>query len=63
MPAFCRDDGDYQKKCLDALRRLEGRCSQLVRFADGKAVEEHLYYDQMDVITQLGLTPPAGATA
>jgi predicted ester cyclase len=45
-------------------RRLEGRCSQLVRFADGKAVEEHLYYDQIDVITQLGLTPePAGATA
>lgn len=45
-------------------RRLEGRCSQLTRFADGKAVEEHLYFDQMDVITQLGLTPePAGATA
>ncbi len=45
-------------------RRLEGRCSQLTRFVDGKAVEEHLYYDQMDVITQLGLMPePAGATA
>ncbi|HZQ64825.1 MAG TPA: ester cyclase [Gaiellaceae bacterium] len=43
-------------------RRLEGRCSQLVRFADGKAVEEHLYYDQMDVISQLGLVPE-GATA
>jgi predicted ester cyclase len=43
-------------------RRLEGRCSQIVRFQDGKAVEEHLYYDQMDVITQLGLVPePARA--
>ncbi len=45
-------------------RTLEGRCSQFVRFADGKSVEEHLYFDQMDVITQLGLTPQAaGATA
>ena len=45
-------------------RRLEGRCAQLVRFEDGKSVEEHLYYDQMDVITQLGLMPEgAGATA
>lgn len=43
-------------------RRLEGRCSQFVRFVDGKAVEEHLYYDQMDVATQLGLVPEtAGA--
>jgi steroid delta-isomerase-like uncharacterized protein len=45
-------------------RRIEGRCSQFVRFADGKGVEEHLYYDQVDVLTQLGLMPePAGATA
>ena len=45
-------------------RELNGRCSQFVRFADGKAVEEHLYYDQMDVATQLGLMPEtAGATA
>jgi predicted ester cyclase len=45
-------------------RTLEGRCSQIVRFADGKAVEEHLYFDQMDVLTQLGLVPEAaGATA
>ncbi len=44
-------------------RTLEGRCSQFVRFADGKSVEEHLYFDQMDVITQLGLMPQAaGAT-
>ena len=45
-------------------RRLEGRCSQFVRFADGKSVEEYLYYDQMDVATQLGIVPEtAGATA
>ncbi len=45
-------------------RTLEGRCSQFVRFADGKSVEEYLYYDQMDVITQLGLMQQAaGATA
>jgi steroid delta-isomerase-like uncharacterized protein len=42
-------------------RTLEGRCSQIVRFADGKAVEEHLYYDQMDVVTQLGLVPEAAS--
>ena len=45
-------------------RRLEGRCSQFVRFENGKSVEEYLYYDQMDVATQLGLVPEtAGATA
>jgi predicted ester cyclase len=45
-------------------RTLEGRCAQLVRFRDGKSVEEHLYYDQMDVVTQLGLmSEVAGATA
>jgi predicted ester cyclase len=43
-------------------RRLEGRCSQIVRFQDDKAVEQNLYYDQMDVIAQLGLMPePAHA--
>ncbi|HKP17297.1 MAG TPA: ester cyclase [Gaiellaceae bacterium] len=45
-------------------RQLDGRCSQFVRFADGKSVEEHLYFDQMDVITQLGLmAETAGAAA
>ena len=44
-------------------RTLEGRHSQFVRFADGKSAEEYLYYDQLDVITQLGLVPEAaGAT-
>jgi predicted ester cyclase len=40
-------------------RRVEGRCSQTVRFQDGKAVEEYLYYDQVDLLTQLGLMPEA----
>ena len=45
-------------------RRLEGRCSQFVRFEDGRSVEEHLYFDQMDIVTQLGLMPEtAGAAA
>jgi steroid delta-isomerase-like uncharacterized protein len=45
-------------------RRLEGRLSQFVRFEDGKSVEDYLYYDQMDVTTQLGLVPEtAGASA
>jgi steroid delta-isomerase-like uncharacterized protein len=44
-------------------RRLEGRHSQFARFEDGKSVEEHLYYDQMDVVTQLGLMPEAAGAA
>jgi steroid delta-isomerase-like uncharacterized protein len=44
-------------------RRLEGRCSQIVRFADGKAVDENLYYDQMDVVMQLGLMPETAAAS
>jgi predicted ester cyclase len=54
---FSSPDGDVPATG----RSLEGRCSQFVRFADGKAVEEYLYYDQMDVITQLGLTPEHAA--
>ena len=44
-------------------RRLEGRCSQFVRFVDGKSAEEHLYYDQMDVATQLGLVPQTASAS
>jgi steroid delta-isomerase-like uncharacterized protein len=44
-------------------RRLEGRCSQFVRFQDGRSVEEHLYFDQMDIVTQLGLMPEAAGAA
>jgi len=43
-------------------KSLSGRGAELIRFRDGKIVEDHLYYDQMDVLTQLGLVPE-GATA
>lgn len=36
-------------------RRLEGRGVQLFRISGGKIAEEHLYFDQMQVMTQLGL--------
>jgi steroid delta-isomerase-like uncharacterized protein len=45
-------------------RRVEGRGVQVIRVENGKVAEEHLYYDQVEVLTQLGLMPePAGATA
>lgn len=44
-------------------KRLEGRCSQFVRFVDGKSVEEYLYFDQIDLITQLGLVPEGAAAS
>lgn len=40
-------------------RRLSGRGLQMFRVRDGKIVEEHLYYDQVQVLTQLGLMPEA----
>jgi predicted ester cyclase len=43
-------------------RSLQGRGVQLVRVEGDFAVEERLYYDQVDVMTQLGLMPePATA--
>jgi steroid delta-isomerase-like uncharacterized protein len=43
---------------------LSGRGASLTRFRDGKIVEDHLYFDQVDVMTQLGLMPEtAGASA
>ncbi len=45
-------------------RRLTGRGVQILRVEDGKVAEARLYYDQMQVMTQLGLMPePATATA
>lgn len=40
-------------------RRLSGRGVQMFRVRDDKIVEEHLYYDQVQVMTQLGLMPEA----
>jgi steroid delta-isomerase-like uncharacterized protein len=39
-------------------RRLVGRGSEIVRIDDGKLVEDYLYFDQMQVLTELGLVPP-----
>lgn len=44
-------------------RRLSGRGVQLFRVRAGKIVEEHLYYDQVQVLTQLGLMPEPAVTA
>ncbi len=44
-------------------RRLSGRGLQMFRVHDGKIVEEHLYFDQVQVLTQLGLMPEPAATA
>jgi steroid delta-isomerase-like uncharacterized protein len=44
-------------------RHLTGRASEFVRVEGGKIVEEHLYFDQVQVMTQLGLRPEAAATA
>jgi steroid delta-isomerase-like uncharacterized protein len=43
-------------------RRLVGRGIEAIRVVDGKIVEDHLYFDQVQVLTQLGLMPePATA--
>ena len=43
-------------------RRLTGRGAQVVRVENGGAVETQLYFDQVQVMTQLGLMPePATA--
>jgi len=45
-------------------RRLSGRGVQILRVEDGKIAEARLYFDQVEVLTQLGLMPePAAATA
>jgi len=38
-------------------RSLTGRGVQVFVIADGKIREEHLYFDQVQVLTQLGLMP------
>jgi predicted ester cyclase len=45
-------------------RQLRGRCVQILRIEDGAVADTRLYFDQMDVMTQLGLMPEgAAATA
>ena len=42
-------------------RRLEGKGVQIARVRDGKIVEERVYFDQVDVLTQLGVMPEPAA--
>jgi steroid delta-isomerase-like uncharacterized protein len=42
--------------------RLIGRGIEARRVVDGKIVEDHLYFDQVQVLTQLGLMPQPAAT-
>ena len=43
-------------------RSLKGQFCQVIRTKDGKIVESNLYFDQVQVLTQLGLMPaPAEA--
>jgi steroid delta-isomerase-like uncharacterized protein len=45
-------------------RRLSGRGVQLIRTQDGQIADVRLYFDQVQVLTQLGVMPAAaGATA
>lgn len=43
-------------------RHLVGRASELIRVRDGKIVEDYLYFDQMQLLTQLGVMPELVAT-
>jgi predicted ester cyclase len=38
-------------------KRVDVRFCDIQRMADGKIVDTHLYFDQMDLVTQLGLSP------
>jgi predicted ester cyclase len=38
-------------------RPVKGRGVQLQRIADGAIAEEHVYFDQVELLTQLGLMP------
>lgn len=45
-------------------RRLSGRGVEVLRIAGDRVTEDHLYFDQVQVMTQLGLMPePASARA
>jgi predicted ester cyclase len=42
-------------------RQLRGRGTQILRVENGMVVDTRLYFDQVDVMTQLGLMPEAAA--
>ena len=45
-------------------KRVVAKGVQIVRYENGLAIDDRLYFDQVDVLTQLGLMPtPVAATA
>lgn len=45
-------------------RKVSGRGAEIIRIDDDTIVEDHLYFDQVQLLTQLGLMPePAAAHA
>ncbi len=45
-------------------KRVSAEGVQLVRYENGQAIDDRLYYDQVEVLTQLGQMPtPAATTA
>ena len=55
---FSSPDGDIPATG----KSVTGRAADLIRVKDGKVVEEHLYFDNMEVLAQLGLVPETAAT-
>ena len=43
-------------------RHATGKGVDVLRIIDGKTVEEHLYFDQLEFLTQLGLVPEAATS-
>jgi ketosteroid isomerase-like protein len=41
-------------------RHVDGRYSGVYEFEDGKISSFHLFFDQVDMLTQLGISPAAG---
>jgi predicted ester cyclase len=45
-------------------KKVAARCVQIGRYENGLVAETHLYYDQAELLSQLGLTPePAAVTS
>jgi len=44
-------------------RKVVGKCVQIGRYENGLATDVRLYYDQMELITQLGLMPEPATAA
>ena len=42
-------------------RRVTGKGVDILKIEDGKVVEEHIYFDQLEFLAQLGLAPEQAA--